>query len=743
MMPARLMAPAALALLLSACATPPPKPMATPMATATAPVVAVAAAAPALPPPMAARHPRDVTVHGDTRIDDYFWLRERDNPEVTAYLKAEAAYTAQWFAPRQGLTDTLYQEMVGRVEPADEAPPMREGRWWYSSRTLDGAQYPQLIRRAAMGPARALDETAPVQVMLDLNELAKGRKFLALGTRSVSPDGTLLAYSIDETGARDFTLHLRRLATGQDLPLTVPKTMDLVWAADSRHFFYLTADDTTRRTHRLWRQRADAAQPPQLVYEETDPLFNLMLGKTADGRYLLLTSMAKNTTEVRLLAANRPQGAWRPVLPRQAGQEYSVEHRQGQLYLRLNDTGPNFRLVRLPLPRALPVRPAQLARAQQLLAQRPDALLEAITMFRTHYVAQWRGGGSVRLVIHAVQGGGARDMAFDAPTYVAQARGWSLDLNREYDSPFVRLSYDALATPNRIYDADLATGRLTLRKEQPVKGGYDASRYASERIWATAADGTRVPISLIYAKAQRRSGPQPLLLYGYGSYGISSDPRFSSERLSLLDRGVIFAIAHIRGGSEMGRPWYLGGKLSQKMNTFTDFIASAEALIGAGYTTPQQLIIRGGSAGGLLMGAVVNLRPELFKAVVAEVPFVDVINTMLDETIPLTTEEFIEWGNPKQPAEYAWMRAYSPYDNLKPGPYPAMLLRTGFNDSQVPYWEPAKYTARLRTLKTNDTPLLFDINMDVGHGGASGRFDALRERARVDAFMLAQWGLVP
>lgn len=742
-MPARLTATAALALLLCACATPPQPASQVTAPAAPAVVPAAAIAAPAPTPPMAARHPKDVTVHGDTRIDDYFWLRERDNPEVTAYLKAEAAYTAQWLAPLQGLTDTLYQEMEARIEQADEAPPVREGRWWYSSRTLDGAQYPQLIRRAAVGPTRALDEAAPVQVMLDLNELAKGRKFLAVGTSNVSPDGQLLAYSIDETGARDFTLYLRQLATGQDLPLTIPKTMGMVWAADSRHFFYLTADDTTKRTNRLWRQQVDAAQPPQLVYEEADPLFNLMLDKTADGRYLQLASMAKDTTEVRLLAADRPQGVWRPVLARQPGLEYSVEHRQGQLYLRLNDTGPNFRLVRLPLPRALPVRPAQLARAQQLLAQRPDALLEAVAMFRTHYVTQWRGGGSVKLSMHDAQRGGAREIAFDAPTYVAQITSWGPALNREYDSPSVRLSYDALATPNRIYDADLASGRLTLRKEQPVRGGYDASRYTSERIWATAADGTRVPISLIYAKAKRTHGPQPLLLYGYGSYGIPSDPRFSSARLSLLDRGVIYAIAHIRGGSEMGRPWYLSGKLSQKMNTFTDFVASAEALIQAGYTTPQQLIIRGGSAGGLLMGTVVNLRPELFKAVVAEVPFVDVINTMLDETLPLTTEEFIEWGNPKKPAEYAWMRAYSPYDNLKPGAYPAMLLRTGFNDSQVPYWEPAKYTARLRTLKTNDTPLLFDINMDVGHGGASGRFDALRERARVDAFMLAQWGLAP
>lgn len=735
----RLMVLVPLALLLAACAAPPLAPMAA--VPAAAPAAVAPAPTPAPAPPMAARHPKDVTVHGDRRIDDYFWLRERGSPAVVDYLNAEAAYTAQWFAPLQGLTDTLYQEMVGRIQQADEAPPLRQGRWWYSSRTLEGAQYPQLIRRAAVGPARALDDTAPAQVLLDLNELAQGRKFLAVGYSSVSPDGRLLAYGIDETGARDHTLRVRQLASGRDLPLAIAKVADFVWAADSRTFFYLSADDTTKRTNRLWRQRVDGSQPAQLVYEERDPLYNLMLGETADRRYLHLTSMAKDTTEVRLLPAGRAQGPWRAVLPRRAGQEYSVEHGQGQLYLRLNDSGPNFRLVRLPMPAALPLAPAQLASARELIAHRPDALLESITLFRTHYVAQHRGDGSVKLTIHGVRRGGAREIAFDAPTYVAQASGWRTDLNRDYDSPYVRLSYDALATPQRIYDADLATGRLTLRKEQPVKGGYDASRYAGERIWATAADGTRVPISLIYAKALRTGAPQPLLLYGYGSYGIPSDPRFASARLSLLDRGVVFAIAHIRGGSEMGRPWYLSGKLARKMNTFTDFIASAEALVAAGYTTPQQLIIHGGSAGGLLMGAVVNLRPDLFKAAVAEVPFVDVINTMLDETLPLTTEEFIEWGNPKQPTEYAWMRAYSPYDNLKPGAYPALLLRTGYNDSQVPYWEPAKYTARLRTLKTNDTPLLFDINMDVGHGGASGRFDALREQAKVSAFMLSQWGL--
>ena len=690
----------------------------------------------ALAQPVAPRMPKDVTVHGDTRIDDYFWLRERERPEVMPYLQAEAAYSAEWFKPLEGLREQLYGEMVGRIQQADEGVPARDGAWWYSSRTLEGAQYPQLIRRAAHGPDRSYDAAAPEQLLLDMNELAKGRKFLNVNLAKVSPDGKRLAYSLDETGYRDFQLQVRDLATGKDLPWKAPRTDGAVWAADSATVFYITSNDARRR-NQLWRHRVGSTTPDALVFDEKDELYNLELERTADGRYLLLKSFAKDTTELRILPADKPMAAWAVLLPRQSGIEYAAEHREGQLYLRINDRGPNFRLVTLPMPPKLGVSTAQLAKARELLPQRDDAMLERVALFRHQMAVQLREGGSVKLRVFDLAHAGAkpRDISFSEAAYTAQ-----IGENREFDSDTLRLNFGSMTTPASVYDYALNDGKLTLRKQQPVIG-YDASKYESKRLWATAKDGTRVPISLIYAKALRGEGPRALLLRGYGSYGIPSDPRFNANDLSLLDRGVVVALAHIRGGGDLGRRWYLDGKLAKKMNTFTDFIACAEALIQQGWTQPDKLIINGGSAGGLLMGAVTNLRPDLFKAVVAEVPFVDVINTMLDETIPLTTEEFIEWGNPKIAEQYAWIRAYSPYDNLRRGAYPAILTRTGINDSQVPYWEPAKYVARLRTLKTDSNPLLFDINLNAGHGGASGRFDALKERAKVYAFMLKMWGM--
>ncbi|MCV2367538.1 S9 family peptidase [Roseateles oligotrophus] len=698
-----------------------------------------------LAPPQAERRPKDVSVHGDARIDDYFWLREGDKPDVLQHLNAESAYSAAWFKPLAAQQEMLYQELVGRIKQADEAVPVREGAWWYSSRTLAGAQYPQHIRRPAQGRQRGFDASAPEQILLDLNELAKGRKFLALGGLQVSPDAKLLAYSIDETGALDFELKLRDLASGEDLAWAQKNVSGFAWAADKRSIFYLT-HNAAKRSNKLWRHRLNATGPDALIYEDADELFNLQLSRSADGRYLQLLSSSKDSSELRLLPSDRPLGNWLTVLPRRAGQEYSVEHRDGQLYVLINDRGPNFRLVRTPL-KGLPLSATRLSQAQELLAHREDAMLEELTMFKRQLVLQVREAGAVKLRVYGLATEPSIDfkpqeLKFEQSVYTANSGGRLL--NREYDSEYLRLNFQSMTTPASVYDYDFASKRLMLRKVQPVLGGFDPQRYESKRIWSVAKDGTRVPVSLVYAKDLRRGGPQPLLLQAYGSYGVSSDPRFSSVGLSLLNRGVILAIAHVRGGGDLGRRWYLEGKLAKKMNTFTDFIGASEALIEQGYTSPQQLIITGGSAGGLLMGAVVNLRPDLFKAVVAEVPFVDVINTMLDETLPLTTEEFIEWGNPKIAEQYAWMRAYSPYDNLKAGVYPAMLLRTGLNDSQVPYWEPAKYVAKLRTLKAaaDQSPLLFDINMSAGHGGASGRFDALRERAKVYTFMLQQWGLL-
>lgn len=704
-------------------------------APASAPAAAAASASASQPaPPMAPRHPKDVTVHGDRRIDDWFWLRDKDSPETQTYLNAEAAYTAAWMAPLQAQRQALYDEMLGRVQQADEDVPVREGGWWYSTRTVEGGQYPVHLRRPARGPQREFDAAAPEQVLLDLNEMAKGRKFLALGGKEVSPDGRLLAFATDETGARDFLLQVKDIDSGRLLPLRVEKTDGFEWAADNRTLFYVTTD-AAKRSYRLWRQRVDQPRAT-LLLEEKDDLYDLVLSRTQDRRYIVITSRAKDTSAIRVIDAGKPLSVPRLVLAKRSGREGELEHREGRFYLRVNDSGRNFRLVSVPAARP------DLAQALELLPHRADVMLEDLTMFRQHLVVRERAAGALQLRVFDFPARGDRPLGsqlieFDDPVHTAAAFD-----NREYDTELLRFRYTSLVQPMSVFDYRMDTRERLLRKVQPVKGGYDATLYASERVWASAADGTRVPVSLVYRKDRRGKGPQPLLLYGYGSYGMPSDPYFSSVRLSLLDRGVVFAIAHIRGGGDLGKTWYDAGKLDKKQNTFNDFIAVAEALLKQGWTTPQQLVIHGGSAGGLLMGAVVNQRPELFKAVVAEVPFVDVINTMLDETLPLTTGEFIEWGNPKIEAQYRWMRAYSPYDNLKRGAYPAIYVRTAINDSQVAYWEPAKYVAKLRTLKTDTNPLLFDINMDAGHGGASGRFDALKERAQVYTFMLQQWGLV-
>ena len=718
--------------------------------------------------PSAERQPKDVTVHGDTRIDDYFWLRERDNPRVRQPLQAEAAHTGRWFEPLKPLTDRLYDEMVGRIQQRDEAVPVREGSWWYSSRTEAGQQYPVLVRRAAQGPERRFDADAAQQVLLDLNDMAKGQAFLSLGGAIPSPDGRLLAYSVDYTGSRHYELRIRDLSTGQDLPWRARSVSSFAWAADSRHLFHVGQNDALR-SDRLWRHEVGSTEPDVLVHEEADVLFNISVSVSDDQRHLVLASSAKDTTEQRLLRAATPKGNWQVVLPRQRGVEYQASPHEGSLIVRINDKGPNHRLIRVPLesgpmpstartgtaqtePTDRPlVDASSLARAQELVPHRLTASLDGVRVFRRHLVLQVREGGSVRLRVMDHARRQWREIAFPEPAYVAQViNPWQpRSLNLEYDTDTVRLSYTSLVTPSSVYEARLDRPGLTLLKRQAVLGGYDASQFEALRLTARAADGTDIPVSLVRPRlapttsgaAAKAQGPMPLLLMGYGSYGIPSDPRFNASLLSLIERGVTVAIAHIRGGGDLGRHWYRQGKLESKMNTFTDFIAVAEHLVARGHTEPKRLIITGGSAGGLLMGAVTNLRPDLFRAVVTEVPFVDVINTMLDESLPLTTEEFIEWGNPKVAAEYAWMRAYSPYDNLKPGAFPAILARTAFHDSQVPYWEAAKYVARVRAIKTDAQPILLDINMNAGHGGASGRFDALRERARVYAFMLSQWGL--
>jgi len=681
-------------------------------------------------PPLAPRQPHDVSVHGDPRNDDYFWLRDRDDPRTLDYLKAENAYADAWFEPHAVLKETLYQEMLSRIQQDDDSVPMRKGDWWYSTQTRTGEQYPRLLRRRAVGAERRYDGDGVDEVLLDLNQMALGKPFLRLGLSTVSRDASRLAYSVDHTGGRDFTLHVKDLASGATDPWSVEQVSSAVWGNDSRSLYYVTMDET-KRANRLWRHVVGSARAEELLFEEGDELFDIGVARTLDERFLLVGSESKDSSEWRVAGADSSADAplaLRTVFARRADIEYDVAHRAGRFYVRINDTGRNFRLV------SVDAAAPDLADADELIAARADVMLDDVDVFASHLAVTERVAGSLQLRIVDLAGA-AHTVAFDEPAYSVHASG-----NAEFETGQLRFVYTSLTTPASTYDYDLATRERVLKKRQPVPG-YDPSLYASERITASANDGTAVPISLVYRKDRKRAEPQPLLLYGYGSYGIPIDPSFSQTRVSLLDRGVVFAIAHVRGGGDLGRSWYEAGKMAKKQTTFDDFIACAEALIAAHLTTPGQLAIEGGSAGGLLMGAVVNQRPELFRAVVAEVPFMDVVTTMLDETMPLTVGEFIEWGNPKVPAEYAWLRAYSPYDNLTRGAYPAMLVRTGLNDTQVAYWEPAKYVAKLRVLKNDDRPLLLKVNLEVGHGGASGRFDSLREIAEDDVFLLVELGL--
>ena len=681
--------------------------------------------------PRAPREARDVSVHGDPRSDEYHWLRDRDDPRTLAYLRTENAYADAWFAPHAALEEDLYQEMVSRIQQDDDSVPMRKGAWWYSTRLRQGEQYPRYLRRRALGADRRFDPDGADETLLDLNTMAVGQPFLSLGLTAVSRDAARLAYTVDHTGGRDYTLHVKDLASGATDSWAIAQVSSATWANDSRTLYYVTMDDT-KRANRLWRHVVGSGAADELLFEEADELFDLGVAKTLDERWILVGSQSKDASEWRVADAGLGGDAafaMRTVLARRADVEYDVEHRSGRFWIRINDTGRNFRLVTVDA--AAP----DLAAAEEVIAPRDDVMLDDVDVFQRHLVVTERAAGSLRLRVIELDGGADHTIAFDEPAYSVHPGG-----NAEFETTTLRFVYTSMTTPASTFDYDLATRARVLKKRQPVPG-YDPALYASERTFATARDGTRVPISLVYRKDRKPAAPQPLLLYGYGAYGIPIDPTFSQTRVSLLDRGVIFAIAHIRGGGDLGRTWYEAGKMARKQATFDAFIACAEALIASGRTTPAQLAIEGGSAGGLLMGAVVNQRPELFRAVVSQVPFVDVVTTMLDESMPLTVGEFIEWGNPKIAEQYAWLRAYSPYDNLKAGAYPAMLVRTGLNDTQVAYWEPAKYVARLRMLKTDARPLVFRINLEVGHGGASGRFDSLREIAEDDVFVLVELGL--
>ncbi len=672
-------------------------------------------------PPTAKRIRKTTEIHGDRLADDYAWMRERDNPEVRAYLEAENAHTGAVLAPLEGFRQALYKEMLGRIKETDLSVPYKNGDYFYYSRTVEGLQYPIHCRK------RDSLESAE-EITLDVNALAKGKPFMAVGAYEVSEDGRLLAYSTDDTGYRQFALVVKTLATGAVSPPLSARATSVAWANDHRTLFYTTEDETTKRSNKLFRHPLGGA--PELVYEETDELYGLYVGKTRSKAYIFATSASSTTSEVRCLSADAPSAPPRLLLARREGHEYYADHHGARFLIRTNDKGRNFRLVEAPVD-----APGE-ANWREVLPHRDAVMLEDIDCFAKHLVVSERENGLPRFAVTDLATGRAHAIEFPEPAYSAYAL-----VNAEFDTAKFRFGYESFVTPRSVFEYDLATRARALLKQTEVLGGYDASRYASERIYARAADGTKIPVSLVFKKGAPRGGGAPLLLSGYGSYGFAIPVTFNSNRMSLVDRGMVVAVAHVRGGGEMGKIWHEQGRMMAKTNTFADFIAAAEHLVAAQWTRPDRLVITGGSAGGLLMGAVVNMRPDLFRAVVAQVPFVDVMNTMLDATLPLTVGEYLEWGNPNEKDAYFYMKSYSPYDNLAARRHPAMLVKTSWSDSQVMYWEAAKYVAKLRTLDAGGGPILLKTNMEAGHGGASGRYDALREAAFDYAFILSQAGI--
>lgn len=673
-------------------------------------------------PPVADKQPKTITVHGDSRIDNYFWLREQTNPKVIEYLNAEDAYANGVMTPTSSLQDALFKEMVGHIKETDDTVPYRRGDYFYYSRTQQGQQYRMYCRKKGA-------ITAPEEVVLDLNDLAKGQKYMALGSYEVSDDGQLLAYSTDNTGYRQYTLQVKDLRTGKLFPDRIDRVDNIAWAADNKTIFYVTEDAVTKRNDKFFRHVA-GTDKSDLIYNEKDELFDIGVGRTRDRAIIGLQVASKTSTEYRYIPANNPLVPLKVVLPREPKHEYDVEHRGDLFYIRTNKGAQNFRVVTAPV-----ADPSE-KHWKELVAHRPDVKIEKLDAFANYLVMSEWENGLQHIEVMDLKTGTKHQLAFPEPVYAA-----SMDANFVFNTNTVRYNYQSLVTPESVFDYDLTAHQSTLLKQTEVPGGFDRANYTSARVFATASDGTKIPISLVYRVGVKQEGSAPMLLYGYGSYGASISPAFSSSRLPLLDRGVVYAIAHIRGGGELGEPWREAGRMMNKINTFTDFIASAEYLIAQKYTSSQYLVIQGASAGGMLMGAVTNLRPELFKAVIAQVPFVDILNTMLDASLPLTTSEYIEWGNPNEKPAYDYMAKYSPYDNVKPQAYPAMLVKVSVNDSQVPYWEGTKLVAKLRANKTDNRPLLLKVNFGAGHGGSSGRYDALHETAFNWAFLLWQVGI--
>ncbi len=679
---------------------------------------------PLLTPPVAVKQPKRIEAQGDVRIDDYFWLRERENPAVRAYLEAENDYLKTVMAHTEELQATLFHELKGRIQERDASVPESIDDYFYYHRFEEGKQYPIYCRK--QGSLESAEE-----ILLDQNEVAAGHAFCELGVYEISPNHRLLAYSVDYEGNERFVLHIKNLETGELLPDAIPETFySVAWAADNATLFY-NKQDASWRPYQVFRHRlGDDPANDLLVMHEPDDAFWLMISKSKDQQYILLDLHSSTTKEVWFIPANQPTAAPTVIHLREHKVEYSVEHHSGNFLITTNWEAENFRVM------TAPVATPEKAHWRERIPYRPTVKVDAVEPFVNHFVIHEREAGLRQLRIVDLRTNSEHIVKSPEPAYT-----YGRHANPDFNSNLLRFTYTSMTTPNTVYDYNMDTQAREFKKQEPVLGGYDASQYETFRLHATARDGTPVPLSLVRRKDAPTDQPQPMLLYGYGSYGATSEPAFNASRISLLDRGMAFAIAHIRGGGEMGRQWYLQGKLLHKLNTFTDFIDCAQYLVDNGYTTPDRLTAMGRSAGGLLMGAIVNLRPDLFKAVIAGVPFVDVINTILDPTIPLTVIEWEEWGNPNQPDEYAYMRAYSPYDNLAAKAYPHILATAGFNDSRVQYWEPAKWVAKLRTLKTDNNRLLLKTNMGAGHSGASGRFDYLKETAFEYAFLLDALGL--
>ena len=676
-------------------------------------------------PPVAKKVPHTTEINGRTLTDNYFWLRDKPNPEVRAYLEAENAYTDAVMKPTEPFQKKLYDEMLSRVKETDVEVPYREGDYFYYTRTEAGKQYQIRCRR------KATVSDAPEEIVLDINELAKGQTFMSVSAFEVSSDGNLLAYTYDNTGFRQYKLAVKDLRTGKTLADTAERVGSVVWANDNQTIFYTQEDDVSKRQYRLYRHTAGSSGPDALVYEEKDEKFNVFVVKTRSSSFIFLISGSHTTTEARYIPATQPDGDWKVLEPRKPGVEYYPDHNGDSFYIRVNDTGRNFRLV------SAPITDPGSKNWHEVMAHNPAVMLDDTDFFKNFCVLYERESGLPQIRVVDLRNGQSKRIAFPEPAYAAYSY-----TNRVYDTTEFRYSYQSPITPSSVFSYDMEKGTSMLLKQKEVPGGYDAKKYQVEQIYATASDGVKIPVSVLHLKGAKLDGTGPLYLYGYGSYGISIDMFFNSNIFSMVDRGVVYAVAHIRGGGEMGKAWHDAGRMMNKKTTFTDFITCAEDLVRRGYGSKDKLVIEGRSAGGLLMGAVLNMRPDLFHAALVGVPFVDVMNTMLDETLPLTVGEFEEWGNPKEKAAFDYMLTYSPYDNIEAKAYPNMLVKTSFNDSQVMYWEPAKYVAKMRATRTDHNTLIFKVNLNpAGHGGASGRYDRLHEASFDYAYILTQMGI--